>query len=81
MQYNQIMRIKKLNKLKDHAMYGKLIKKLKRSEVDLLVSIINNNEHLNKAEFSKLASRYFINKPKPKNYLIIIELLDVVSGA
>ena len=73
------MRIDEFKKLSSHAYYGKSIKKLKAIDFGIIYQFISENDHLDKNDFASAVNRMFINNEKPKNFTMIMELLDVTN--
>lgn len=74
------MRIDQFKNLANHAYYGKSIKKLKSVDFDIIYQFISENDHFNKNDFASAVNRMFINREKPKNFTLIMELLDVTNA-
>jgi len=68
-------RLEKLNSFETHAWLKKVYKKLNPSTLAIAQTFIAMNDHLSKDDFEKAVNRMFLDKPKPKNYECILELL------
>lgn len=63
--------------LKDHAWLKKSYLKLSGDDLDLAKSFILENDHLDRASFEMAVNRMFLDKPKPKSWKYILELLTI----
>jgi hypothetical protein len=70
-----------LSAYKDHAILGKLYKRLKAEDITALNSFLKANAHLDKGSFERAVNRMFIDRPKPKHWKEIIELLSCANSA
>lgn len=61
--------------------YEKSAKKLSEADFDRVVEFIDDNDHLGHLEFEYAVNRMFLDKPKPKHFAIMQELLSVVNTA
>lgn len=61
--------------LKTHPWFKRLFKRVKPEHEQLILSFIAANDCLNKNDFEAAVNRMFLDKPKPKNYEIVLELL------
>jgi hypothetical protein len=68
-------RLDKFYALKNHPMLGRSYKRLTLDEIAICVKFINETEHLNINEYAHLVVRLFLDKPKPKHWTYIEELL------
>jgi hypothetical protein len=65
----------------EHILYKRLALKLSEAEFDSCVAFIEDNDHLAHLEFEYAINRMFLDrKDKPKNWIIIQELLMVANG-
>lgn len=74
-------RIAKLDALKDDPWYGRLVKRLKKGEMDLIRGFIATNDSLEVIPFEMASERWYLDDPKkPKNLSIMVELLLVANS-
>lgn len=66
---------------KTHPWLSKSFKRLKSDEIDLGVQFIKANENLDKDAFDKAINRMFLDRPKPKHWATILELLANANSA
>lgn len=71
-------RATKLEQLKTHAWFGRVFKRLSKSELELARSFLQSHDDLAKAEFEFAVNRMFLDKPKPKHW---VEILDLLANA
>lgn len=69
-----------LDQLTKHPYYSKMVGKLSESDKKIIEEFILSNNSLDRNQFEHLANRYFIDKPKPKNWKLISELLSVINS-
>lgn len=62
--------------LSEHAWYGKLYNKLSAAERVMCREFIFSRETLNADEFELAVNRWFVDKPKPKNWATMMELVS-----
>lgn len=70
--------MRKINFLnfKNHPYYSKYFKKLKESDIEFCINILEQTNNLNKNDYSfKIVRLWLDQKNKPKNWTIIEELL------
>lgn len=60
-------RQEKFNALRDHAMNGRLFKKLSQTEIALCEEFIRESEHLDRDAFAEKVNRWYLHEQKPKN--------------
>jgi hypothetical protein len=66
----------------DHAIFGRLWKRLIPSERDFAHSFINSHDNLSKKDFEYAVNRAFLDLPnKPKHWKEILELLACTNSA
>lgn len=65
--------------LHEHPWYGPRINKLKKPELMMMGDFIEENGELETNEFVHKVNRMFINKEKPKNWAMIMEMLTVIA--
>lgn len=75
----QANRMDMFSALKKHPYYGSLIKKLGKSELNLITVFCQTHHSTTRDEFVQLANRYFLDKPKPKNWQIISDILTAIG--
>lgn len=72
-------RLEKLEQLGKHPWYGNLAKRLTEGEFDEIVSIIEDNEHLDRGGFTMMIQRLYLDqKKKPKHLTLMMDLLMAV---
>lgn len=70
-------RLQNFRNLETHPWFSKLLKRLTKKEVLLAEAFIMENEDLNRGDFDLKMNRLFLDKEKPKNWAIILELLMI----
>jgi hypothetical protein len=55
--------------------------KMTEAEFDLMVEFLEENDGLGHLEFERAVNRMFLNKPKPRNFVTIMEMLTVANVA
>jgi hypothetical protein len=70
-------RLQKFNNLGNHPWFQKLTRRLTSKERLLAEAFISENEALGRAQFEFKLNRLFLDKEKPKNWAIILELLMI----
>jgi hypothetical protein len=73
-------RLTKFEQYKDHAWLSKAYGKLKADERATAVAFILVNSELDKGAFELKVNRMFVDKPKPKNWTILLELLTCCNS-
>jgi hypothetical protein len=73
-------RLEKFNSYAEHAWLNKAFKKLSKAERDIATDFIKTNDYLGKYDFELAINRMFIDKEKPKNFSIILELLACLNS-
>ena len=68
-----------LKRLELDAWYGVLVARLKQNERDMVELFFEQHENKNCDEFIYIVNRMFIDKVKPKNWALIMELLTVLK--
>lgn len=68
-------RLNNFNKLITQPHQKKLFARLNKTDVDFCYKIINETIELNKNDYASKVVRLWLDKPKPKNWTIIEELL------
>lgn len=66
---------------KDHPWLSRVYKQLNKSEFDMAIAFIEANDHLAKDAFEQAAVRMFLDKPKPKHWTAIEELLVCANSS
>lgn len=61
--------------LKTHPWFKRLFKRINGEHEQIILSFIAQNDALNRDAFEAAVNRMFLDKPKPKNYEIVLELL------
>ena len=81
--YNQYMseRLSKLKSFSNHEWLSKAYRRLSPGELEIMASFIADNDHLDKGRFELAVNRMFLDKPKPKNFTIILELLTCCNSS
>lgn len=64
-----------------HPWLGRVYKQLSRAEVDIALGFMADNSHLANAAFERAAVRMFLDRPKPKHWTAIEELLICANSA
>lgn len=70
-------RLEKFRNLGKHPWFQRLISRLTRKEVLLAEGFLIENEALNRNDFDFKMNRLFLDKEKPRNWAIILELLMI----
>ena len=65
--------------MEKHPIYSKLFKRLKNDEFKMIENFIEENNSKNKGDFEYKINRLFLDKEKPKNWAIILELLSIYN--
>jgi dsRNA-specific ribonuclease len=65
----------KFESLAQHPWLHKAFKKLKAEELAMARAFLAENEALDQGAFELKINRMFLDKPKPRNFTIILELL------
>ena len=68
-------RLNLFNELKTHAWLKKPYARLSNKEIDVAKHFIKLHDSLDKGSFEHAVNRMFLDKPKPKHWTIILELL------
>lgn len=63
-----------------HPWLHKAFRRLKPDEVAICETFIITNKALDKGAFELKVNRMFLDKPKPKNFTIILELLTCCNS-
>lgn len=63
-----------------HPWFGKVFKRLKNDDLSTARCFLKANGHLGKGEFEFAVNRMFLDKPKPKNWKEIQELLTCANS-
>lgn len=66
--------------LESDAWFHRLWKRLKPAEIAICEEFIRSHDHLGIGAFEMAVNRMFIDKAKPKNYPIILELLTITNS-
>ncbi|OQB05794.1 MAG: hypothetical protein BWY19_00819 [bacterium ADurb.Bin212] len=77
----KMSRIDYFNTLKKDPYYSRLCPKLKPSDIDAILSFISHNDALGYSEFEERLNRLYIDKEKPKNWKLILEILMISNRA
>lgn len=56
-------------------------RRLTRDEIDLMEDFVLENGALDQGEFERAINRMFLDKPKPRGWLIILDLLSCANSA
>ncbi len=70
------LRLQRLESFKSHAWMKRLYKKISKRDETFLEETIREHANLDKNAFEMMVNRLFLDKPKPKNWKYIIELLS-----
>jgi hypothetical protein len=68
-------RLKALQQIRNHTLLGSRFARLTQAEVSLMRQFIRINDGLDCLAFEDKVNRMFLDKPKPKNWTIIQEVL------
>lgn len=68
-------RLEAFRGLEKHAFYGRDFKRLKVTENIQCQAFIIENEHLKHLEFEQAVQRWLVDRPRPKNYPLMCDLL------
>lgn len=74
-------RIRAFEQFKNHPWLGRVYKRLDKADLELAHGFLSENASLNKAAFESAALRLFLDKPKPKNWTAIEELLVCANSS
>lgn len=66
--------------LREHAWFDRLYARLSSEELQTCHRFIDEHDALDRSEFEMRVNRMFLDKPKPKNWTVIAELLTVANG-
>jgi len=66
--------------LRTHGWYRRHVRKLGTEGLRLCVDILDAGEAMGKSEFETFVSLYFLDRPKPRNHNLIMELLMVANS-
>lgn len=66
--------------LRAHPHYGRLLEKLNRSEFSTILDFCRDHQDYSSHAFTEKADTMFLDKPKPKNWLIIVEILLLLGA-
>jgi len=64
-----------------HPWLHKAYKKLKKDDIQLAQEFIERNDSLSKGEFELKINRMFLDRDKPKNAAVIMELLTCANSS
>lgn len=64
-----------------HPWLNKAYKKLKKDDIQLAQEFIERNDSLSKGEFELKINRMFLDRDKPKNAAVIMELLTCANSS
>lgn len=73
-------RLEKFDSFASHAWLSKAFKKLKKDEITLARAFITENDALDKGAFELKVNRMFLDRSKPKNFTVILELLTCCNS-
>lgn len=65
--------------ISDHPHYQRLADRLNDDEIDLMINFIDLYKDEGRAIFEMKLNRLFLDKKKPKNWSIILELLSIYN--
>jgi hypothetical protein len=68
-------RLERFYELKEHAWFGKRFAKLKTAELEICEGFIMANESLSQNDFEIRLNSMFLDKEKPRNWELILDLL------
>lgn len=74
-------RLEYFHEFKNHPWFGRLYKRLSERDMEIAVDFILKNDHLPIGEFEFAINRMFLDKEKPKQYKIILELLTCANSS
>ncbi len=74
-------RLAAFEQLKNHAWLGRLFLRLTKADIELCRAFIVSQEKTPKVEFELAVNRMFLDKPKPKNHTVILELLSCANSS
>ena len=72
-------RLQKFEALKTHPMYRKQIQKLNDEEFGTIQWFCKFYADRNQKDFEMLGNRLYLDKPKSKNWVAVVELISVIS--
>lgn len=72
-------RLEKFESFNDHRWLGKFYKMLSPDELAFCHSFIQQNDHLEKAEFETQVRNLYMDQEKPKNGIFIVDLLSTCN--
>lgn len=61
-------RLENFNKMKSHAVLGKLFKGLNKIELEMVETFIKENDHLDKNQYAFNCNRWMLDKTTPKRF-------------
>lgn len=74
---NPLNRMEKFLKLETDPWFSRVWKKLKKSELQIAIDFINENNDLDIGDFEYKLNRFFLDRDKPRRYLEILELIMI----
>lgn len=75
-----VTRLKAFESLETHAWLGRVFKRLSKSELAFCLETLRSSEHMSKGDFELKVNRLFLDREKPKNSTIIMELLSCANS-
>lgn len=73
-------RLLKFRGFANHAIHGKVVKKLSREEHDACLAFITQHEALTKGEFEHAVNRWMLDQPKPKRWSAMWSLVSMSNA-
>jgi len=73
-------RLIKFNSFSGHGWLKKAHSRLGQADLALAHSFIQENQSLDKGAFELKVNRMFLDRPKPKNWTVIVELLTCCNS-
>lgn len=74
------IRLTKFKNLTNHPHYSRLMNRLNLQDMELITRFITSNGDIDKSTFEFRLNRLFLDKPKPKNWSLILEFLMISNG-
>ena len=74
-------RLEAFEKMANHAMLGRLYQRLGAPELGIARAFLLNQAEASREAFEMALNRMFLDRPKPKNHRLILELLSCANSA
>ena len=70
-----VTRSERFKSCSSHPWYGRLYKKLTQKDINEAEMFLEKNSELPKEQYEIAVNRFYLDRPKDKNWLVITELL------